>query len=702
MERNCWRSKCWLTVLSILLLVAGYSGTVYSQSTGSSTVSAELGVFVLGDPVWVRDRKMYISETLFNLGGPLPVRYLYNGHLDIAPIIEYGGEEEGTEARVRYFGADKGAFKMSKSGGVWVGSPYNPKVYALKESNWYFYLMDPVDELVYVFYKPNGGTTRQRCHLKYLIDRNGNTLTYSGASSVPGDAQIYYTKVEDGLGRVINITGNDYDRATITDYAGRSYSRVVTVPGGRRTTIVDPMGNTTIYWMGAEWWNTGEIRKIEKPLHNVPVTNTFEQWDGGKKIAVKTQTDAYGNVTTMNGASTGSAITATAPDGSVKTYHFDGYNSSPSSLTDEANKEATFNTITRGGISGITDRMGGKTSMDYHAQTGKIASITNANNKTINNTYTAQDQTFTNPANSETATFTFYNLTRVNYPDGTNEQFTYDAKGNVLTRRDQTGKIWTYTYNGKGQVLTATNPSGGVATNTYNNDGTLASTKDSDTGITTYAYDVYKRPITVTLPGGSTIQTGYNLNDQITSITDENNNTYTYTYDANGNLTQFKDPLNNNTQYAYDLMDRVAQITDRLNKTTTMAYNNMGKLQTITDPNNLATSYAYNTRGWNTATSIGGQTWQASYNDEGIPATNTTPMNRTTTYISNNLGLLASVKNPLNQTTTLAYDSMLRKTGVTDALGRTTAFAYNQRGLLSGVTLPVVGASVYTSTTPAS
>lgn len=39
---------------------------------------------------------------------------------------------------------------------------------------------------------------------------------------------------------------------------------------------------------------------------------------------------------------------------------------------------------------------------------------------------------------------------------------------------------------------------------------------------------------------------------------------------------------------------------------------------------------------------------------------------------------------------------MLRKTGVTDALGRTTAFAYDQRGLLSGVTLPVVGASAYT------
>ncbi|MEK7289245.1 MAG: hypothetical protein AAB067_03620 [Planctomycetota bacterium] len=63
--------------------------------------------------------------------------------------------------------------------------------YALKESDWYFYLMDPVDELVYVFYKPNGGTTRQRCHLKYLIDRNGNTLTYTGAS---GTQQMYYTK----------------------------------------------------------------------------------------------------------------------------------------------------------------------------------------------------------------------------------------------------------------------------------------------------------------------------------------------------------------------------------------------------------------------------------------------------------------------------------------------------------------------------
>lgn len=350
---------------------------------------------------------------------------------------------------------------------------------------------------------------------------------------------------------------------TVTDHAGRSYSRGKGQIGGKYYfSITNPMGNTTRYFFGEEDWSVDEIKKVEKPLLNVPVTNTFDKGKCGDFECglVKTQTDAHGNVTTL---STNAGTVVNAPDSSVVRYRFYGSKGAPSTLT-----------------------------------------------------------------------------------DGTNERFTYNSKGNVLTRIDQAGKTWNYTYNDMGQVLTAINPSGGVATNTYNNDGTLASTKDSDTGTTTYTYDVYKRPITVTLPGGATIQTGYNLNDQITSITDENNNTYTY--DANGNLTNIKDSLNNNTQYAYDLMDRVSQITDRLNKTTITAYNNMGKLQTITDPNNLATSYTYEARGWANSTTIGGQTWQTSYNDEGIPATNTTPMNRTTVYLSNNLGLLTSVTNPLN------------------------------------------------------
>jgi len=39
--------------------------------------------------------------------------------------------------------------------------------------------------------------------------------------------------------------------------------------------------------------------------------------------------------------------------------------------------------------------------------------------------------------------FTFYNLTRITYPDATHDDFTYDAQGNALTFTDRRGKTWT-------------------------------------------------------------------------------------------------------------------------------------------------------------------------------------------------------------------------------------------------------------------
>ncbi|MBI5417297.1 hypothetical protein HZA55_05045 [Candidatus Poribacteria bacterium] len=140
---------------------------------------------------------------------------------------------------------------------------------------------------------------------------------------------------------------------------------------------------------------------------------------------VKTQADAYTNTTTLSKTDTSTVVAG--PDGTAQIFQFAGSNGAPSLITDAENKQANFTSSARGKITLIKDRMGATTSMTYHEQTGKIASITNSEGNTITNTYTEQDQTFTNPDNRETVIFTFYNLTRVDYPDGTNEQFTYDA-----------------------------------------------------------------------------------------------------------------------------------------------------------------------------------------------------------------------------------------------------------------------------------
>jgi len=59
-------------------------------------------------------------------------------------------------------------------------------------------------------------------------------------------------------------------------------------------------------------------------------------------------------------------------------------------------------------IIAVTDRLGDATSFTHHPETGKPASITNARGDTVSFTYAPQEQTFTNPANGETVTFTLF------------------------------------------------------------------------------------------------------------------------------------------------------------------------------------------------------------------------------------------------------------------------------------------------------
>ncbi|MBI4650264.1 hypothetical protein HY745_03060 [Candidatus Desantisbacteria bacterium] len=130
-----------------------------------------------------------------------------------------------------------------------------------------------------------------------------------------------------------------------------------------------------------------------------------------------------------------------------------------------------------------------------------------------------------------------------------------------------------------------------------------------------------------------------------------------------------------------------------------MTYDNMGRLQRMTDPNNTTSSYTYNIQGWLETITLGNKTWQKTYDDEGIITSDILPSGKTTTYQSNNLGLLKSVTNPLNQTTTsitdlkgsiwtFGYTDMGKLKSTTDPLGNTLQRNYDTRGRLKSITFP--------------
>ncbi len=576
-----------------------------------------------------------------------------------------------------------------------------------------FWVMDPVREQVHVYELYGRGK------LLYTLDRNGNKLSYTYRLDNRLD------EISDGLGRKFSFTyttvGSKTYLETVSDQTEPDNPRTVAFAYEESApdmgnlhalrSITDALGNTyTLRWQGVtSGSNTyyDNLVKVENPkgptyFHG---ENTWDytgyknaQGDARSGIKVVNQKDPYDNETTFAYNYTPYYTQETTPDDSVRKYYHNNAHVPPSRINDPTGKDMNFTKDANNRLTSVTDRMVDTTTVSYHAETGKVTSMLNNKGDTITYTYVPQNQTFADPDTpANTAEFTFYNLTRIDYPDGTNEQFTYDARGNRLTRTDRNGKTRTYTYNDRGQVLTITNPLGGVTTYTYNADATPASATNSDTGTTTYEYDAYKRLKKIIHPNTTFVQMAYDLNTRITSVTDELDHVYTYAYDANGNLISITDPANKASQYAHDLMDRVNEFTNRLGKKSQLAYDNMNRLKSATDPNGNKTQYAYNSRGWmDRVTDAANKVWQTGYDDEGLSVSRTTPLNLTTTITRDKLGYVTGVTDPLDQTTTLTRDTMSRITAFTNPMGRQTTYGYDGNELLTSVTLPVVGTAQYT------
>jgi RHS repeat-associated protein len=455
-------------------------------------------------------------------------------------------------------------------------------------------------------------------------------------------------------------------------------------------------------WSGCarKWTNGSPVGDpISANAGNSPYVQAYAQQtlNGAPLARVISQQDAYGHTTTLAYDPAAYRATETRPDGADVTYEHYSHHGLPESVTDAAGQTIQFGRDEETNRpTSVTDRLGDTTSMAYH-ETGKLAAYTDAEGRTTAYSYTPQAQTFTNPANAETVSFTFYDLTRVEYADGVHEEFVYDGQGNVLTYTDPEGQTWTFTYNVRGQPLTSTTPQGGVSTYTYNPDASLASSTDSDVGLTTYSYDAYKRLERIIHPGGSFVQFTYDLNDQVTSVTDELDHPVAWTYDPNGNLLTSADPLSQTTTYAHDLMDRLTSVTDPVGQVSNLSYDEMSRLETVTDRNGHTWTYGYDPRGWLTGvTDPLGHTWTTTYDDEGVPTANATPLGHTTTFQTNKLGYPTAITDPLGAVSHLGYDELGRLTSFTDRLGRTTAYEYDAAGRLVGVTKSGLGAATYT------
>lgn len=285
--------------------------------------------------------------------------------------------------------------------------------------------------------------------------------------------------------------------------------------------------------------------------------------------------------------------------------------------------------------------------------------------------------------------------------------FTYDARGNTLTRTetDTSGgstngqtRTWTFTYDSTGHMLTATNPRNAVTTFTYsgNNIATVTDALNHVSQIT--AYTPGGLPLSMTDPNGVVTTFVYDVRNRLTSRT-VGGATTSFAYDAAGNLTTMTMPDGAQLLYTYDTAHRVTSVKNNLNETINYTLDAAGDItqQQIMGAAIAKTQTAVFDSLGRMLRQVGAynETTTFTYDANGNRMTTKDALNQTTTQGFDALNRLVSSVDPLNNTTSTAFDAQDNLASVTDPRNLTTSYTYNGFGEVIAQTSPDTGTTSY-------
>lgn len=692
--------------------------------TGATTNANTPDAAVVSDPINAATGEFYTTPIVdIDLGGPLPLRFVrrYAAFLSddgrvaspLGPNWMHDFELQLTlpdseTIEIIYFGGQVLRFTRDAGTGDWQLTAPLKVPFQLKLAGNQFRLMDPSRNRVYAFGN-NTAAPVSFGRLESIEDRNGNRLDIAYQLFLGGSRTI--DTITDSLGRTLTFS---YTNTELTGLSDGIRTLSFGYTGGNLTAATDALGQTTSYQYDTSTSHGPLLTAIVRPEGNAPFTQTYDS--NGR---VSQQQDAFGSpIDIALDTPEPGQTTVTDLDGSTVFDH-DPFAGAAIEVQDRSGESARIGYDAASRPTALFDRNTGMaqgvTRRSHHPESGKLASLTDAEGNTTTFSYQLQTQTF--GAGAEQVSFNFYNLVQIDYADGNNLLFLHDASGNVITFLNPLGVSTSLTYNNQGLRTAIQGPDGGILSLDYNADGTLRSRADGASDDTLYEYDALKRLIRILPPqtgepAPPEITISYDARDRITSITDARGQQTSYTYDGNDNLIAVQDPDGQTTQYNLDLLDEVNMITNRLGATRTRTFDALRRLASTIDADGITTQYGYNQRDDLTSITVGLSTLQIGYDNEGIPAFITSPLSNTTAFESDRLGQITAVIDPLGARTEFDYDARGRMQQVRSADNRrrsatfnaqsalvavekfdasdnptgSAAYAYSAAGLLSGIT----------------
>ena len=261
--------------------------------------------------------------------------------------------------------------------------------------------------------------------------------------------------------------------------------------------------------------------------------------------------------------------------------------------------------------------------------------------------------------------------------------YTYNARGELITERDERLKTTRYEYDlATGDRLKVISPLGLVTRSEYDAAGRLIAEYDARTPAvttdfkTTYVYD---------------------RSDRVTRTIDKRGNTADTVYDAEGRVSKTIDARGVETSYVYDAYDRVVETRTPVDATrvavTRTEYDPFGRVVATIAADGGKTSYEYDPagrqrtritpRGNLSGAVTANFRWTTEYDPNGnvihetTPATAQNSSGNTTTTDYDQLNREISQTNPLGKKTRMGYDAVGNVLSETDRLGNTTRYEYD-------------------------
>lgn len=266
-------------------------------------------------------------------------------------------------------------------------------------------------------------------------------------------------------------------------------------------------------------------------------------------------------------------------------------------------------------------------------------------------------------------------VSKIEYPDSTQEVFSWDGNLNKTSETLQDNSTWSYEYDGNGNITKAVDALGNSKIMSYDENDNLVSLIDELSRTTKYTYDGNGNLTRITLPDNTETNFTYNSRGQPLTIADSSGKTTTFAYDSQGNLTSVTDPEGNKVSYAYDSLGRRTKVTDARGKVTQYEYDALNRVTKITDAQSGEINTSYEVAGL------------GSLKDQN---------SNTTTFLYDSLDQLTSVTDPLGKTKQFSYDATGNLSSRTDFNGNTTNYTYDAMNRLTTIKYPDSSQVAYT------